>query len=64
MTASDIWMAKFKALNVQLEGIARQRAKLASEHQWTEMKEIQAEDELILKSYFACGPIAGGAGPI
>ncbi|KAK0144896.1 General transcription factor II-I repeat domain-containing protein 2A [Merluccius polli] len=51
MTASDIWMAKFKALNVQLEGIARQRAKLASEHQWTEMKKIQAEDELILKTW-------------
>ena len=49
LTSSDIWVGKFKSLNDQLEGIARQRAQLASEHKWTDMGKLPSEDELILK---------------
>ena len=49
LTSSDIWVGKFKSLNDQLEGIARQRAQLASEHKCTDMGKLPSEDELILK---------------
>ena len=49
LTSSDIWVGKFKSLNDQLEGIARQRAQLASEHKWTDKRKLPSEEELILK---------------
>ena len=39
-----------KSLNDQLEGIARQRAQLASEHKWTDMGKLPSE-ELNLKTW-------------
>ena len=34
----DVWVNKFKSLNEHLEILARQQAKLAVKHKWTEMK--------------------------
>ena len=50
-------MNKFKSLNEDLEGLACQRAELSREHIWTEMKELQSEDQLILKTWNAL-PVA------
>ncbi|KAJ4920478.1 hypothetical protein JOQ06_022003 [Pogonophryne albipinna] len=51
LKASDMWMSKFKSLNGELESLTRQRAELAREHKWTEMKNLQPEDQLILKTW-------------
>ncbi|KAJ4944580.1 hypothetical protein JOQ06_013123, partial [Pogonophryne albipinna] len=51
LKASDMWMGKFKSLNGELESLTRQRAELAREHKWTEMKNLQPEDQLILKTW-------------
>lgn len=51
LKASDIWMTKFKSLNEELERLARQRAELAREHKWSEIKKLQPEDQLILKTW-------------
>uniref|UniRef100_A0A6Q2XKQ7 HAT C-terminal dimerisation domain-containing protein n=1 Tax=Esox lucius TaxID=8010 RepID=A0A6Q2XKQ7_ESOLU len=51
LKASDMWMSKFKSLNGELKSLARQRAELAREHKWTEMKNLQPEDQLILKTW-------------
>ncbi|KAJ3588721.1 hypothetical protein NHX12_009575 [Muraenolepis orangiensis] len=50
LKASDMWVNKFKSLNEDLERITRQKAELASKHMWTEMKKLQPEDQLILKT--------------
>ncbi|KAJ8393280.1 hypothetical protein AAFF_G00061810 [Aldrovandia affinis] len=46
-----MWVSKFKPRNGELERLARQQAELASEHKWTEMKKLQPEDQLILKTW-------------
>ena len=46
-----MWTSKFKTLNGELESLARQRAELAREHKWTEIKNLQLEDQLILKTW-------------
>uniref|UniRef100_A0A3Q2U2G7 HAT C-terminal dimerisation domain-containing protein n=1 Tax=Fundulus heteroclitus TaxID=8078 RepID=A0A3Q2U2G7_FUNHE len=51
LKASDMWVNKFKSLNEDLERIARQKAELASKHMWAEMKKLQPEDQLIIKSW-------------
>ena len=51
LKASDMWTSKFKTLNGELESLARQRAELAREHKWTEIKNLQLEDQLILKTW-------------
>ncbi|GLD68387.1 general transcription factor II-I repeat domain-containing protein 2-like protein [Lates japonicus] len=51
LKASDMWVNKFKSLNEDLERIARQKAELASKHMWTEMKKLQPEDQLIIKTW-------------
>lgn len=51
LKASDIWMTKFESLNGELERLARQRAELAREHKWSEIKKLQPEDQLILKTW-------------
>ena len=48
-----MWVNKFKSLNEDLEGLARQRAELSRKHMWTEMKKLQSEDQLILKTWNA-----------
>ncbi|KAJ3586355.1 hypothetical protein NHX12_012755 [Muraenolepis orangiensis] len=53
LKASDMWVNKFKSLNEDLERITRQKAELASKHMWTEMKKLQPEDQLILKTWNA-----------
>ncbi|KAA8577650.1 hypothetical protein FQN60_005327 [Etheostoma spectabile] len=53
LKASDMWVNKFKSLNEDLERIARQKAELASKHMWTEMKNLQPEDQLIIKTWNA-----------
>ncbi|GLD73743.1 general transcription factor II-I repeat domain-containing protein 2-like protein [Lates japonicus] len=53
LKASDMWVNKFKSLNEDLERIARQKAELASKHMWTEMKKLQPEDQLIIKTWNA-----------
>ncbi|KAM3593852.1 uncharacterized protein V6R79_023473 [Siganus canaliculatus] len=50
LKASDMWVSKFKSLNEDLERITRQKVELASKHMWTEMKKLQPEDQLILKT--------------
>ncbi|GLD61856.1 general transcription factor II-I repeat domain-containing protein 2-like protein [Lates japonicus] len=52
LKASDMWVNKFKSLNEDLERIARQK-ELASKHMWTEMKKLQPEDQLIIKTWNA-----------
>uniref|UniRef100_A0A3P8VP17 Uncharacterized protein n=1 Tax=Cynoglossus semilaevis TaxID=244447 RepID=A0A3P8VP17_CYNSE len=47
----DMWVNKFKTLNEDLERLARQTADLASKHMWTEMKKLQPEDQLIIKTW-------------
>ncbi|GAA6228431.1 general transcription factor II-I repeat domain-containing protein 2-like [Lates japonicus] len=47
-----MWVNKFKSLNEDLERIARQK-ELASKHMWTEMKKLQPEDQLIIKTWNA-----------
>lgn len=51
LKASDMWVNKFKTLNEDLERLARQKADLASKHMWTEMKKLQPEDQLIIKTW-------------
>ncbi|KAL2095405.1 hypothetical protein ACEWY4_010124 [Coilia grayii] len=51
LKASDMWVNKFKSLNEDLERITQQKAELASKHMWTEMKKLQPEDQLILKTW-------------
>lgn len=53
LKASDMWVNKFKSLNEDLEGLARQRAELSRKKMWTEMKKLQSEDQLILKTWNA-----------
>ncbi|KAK9528353.1 hypothetical protein VZT92_012523 [Zoarces viviparus] len=53
LKASDMWVNKFKSLNEDLERIVRQKAELASKHMWTEMKKLQPEDQLIIKTWNA-----------
>uniref|UniRef100_A0A8C5EAW6 HAT C-terminal dimerisation domain-containing protein n=1 Tax=Gouania willdenowi TaxID=441366 RepID=A0A8C5EAW6_GOUWI len=53
LKASDMWVNKFKSLNDDLERIAREKTELASKHMWTEMKKLQPEDELIIKTWNA-----------
>uniref|UniRef100_A0A8C5H083 HAT C-terminal dimerisation domain-containing protein n=1 Tax=Gouania willdenowi TaxID=441366 RepID=A0A8C5H083_GOUWI len=53
LKASDMWVNKFKSMNDDLERIARQKAELASKHMWTEMKKLQPEDQLIIKTWNA-----------
>ncbi|KAG7475965.1 general transcription factor II-I repeat domain-containing 2-like [Solea senegalensis] len=53
LKASDMWVNKFKSLNEDLERIVRQKAELASKHMWTEMKKLQPEDQLIIKTWSA-----------
>uniref|UniRef100_A0A8C5GFT9 DUF4371 domain-containing protein n=1 Tax=Gouania willdenowi TaxID=441366 RepID=A0A8C5GFT9_GOUWI len=47
LKASDMWVNKFKSLNDDLERIARQKA------MWTEMKKLQPEDQLLIKTWNA-----------
>ncbi|KAM4585719.1 general transcription factor II-I repeat domain-containing protein 2A [Fundulus diaphanus] len=51
LKASDMWVNKFKSLNEDLKRIARQKAELASKHMWAEMKKLQPEDQLIIKTW-------------
>ncbi len=53
LKASDMWVYKFKSLNEDFEKIARQKAELASKHMWIEMKKLQPEDQLIIKTWNA-----------
>lgn len=53
LKASDMWVNKFKSLNENLERLARQQAELASKHEWAEMKKLQPEDQLIVKTWNA-----------
>ena len=48
-----MWVNKFKSLNEDVERIVGQKAELASKHMWTEMKTIQPEDQLIIKTWNA-----------
>uniref|UniRef100_A0A3P9HLT4 SPIN-DOC-like zinc-finger domain-containing protein n=1 Tax=Oryzias latipes TaxID=8090 RepID=A0A3P9HLT4_ORYLA len=43
----------FKSLNEDLERLERQKAELASQHKWEEMKKLQPADQLILKTWNA-----------
>uniref|UniRef100_A0A3B3HT75 HAT C-terminal dimerisation domain-containing protein n=1 Tax=Oryzias latipes TaxID=8090 RepID=A0A3B3HT75_ORYLA len=53
LKASDLWVNKFKSLNEDLERLERQKAELASQHKWEEIKKLQPADQLILKTWNA-----------
>jgi len=53
LKASDMWMNKFKSLHEGVEILAPQQAELASKHRWTEMKNLQPADQLVVKTWHA-----------
>ena len=53
LRVSDVWVNKFKSLNVHSEILARQQAELAIKHKWTKMKQLQPADQLIFKTWNA-----------
>lgn len=50
---AEIADLKFRSLNDDLERIAQQKAELASKHMRTEMKKLQPQDQLIIKTWNA-----------
>uniref|UniRef100_A0A3B4BDN4 DUF4371 domain-containing protein n=1 Tax=Periophthalmus magnuspinnatus TaxID=409849 RepID=A0A3B4BDN4_9GOBI len=48
LEASDMWVNNFKSLNEDFE---RQQAELPSKNKWAEMKKLQPEDQLIVKTW-------------
>jgi len=57
LEVADLWLQmrvnKFKSLHEDLEILARQQAELASKHRWTEMKNLQPADQLVVKTWNA-----------
>ncbi|XP_056123007.1 protein FAM200C-like [Rhinichthys klamathensis goyatoka] len=51
LKVTDMWVSKFFTLNSELESLARQRAELAKQHKWADMRKLQREDNLILKTW-------------
>ncbi|XP_033848211.3 protein FAM200C-like [Acipenser ruthenus] len=51
LKVSDMWVSKFFTLNSELESLARQRAELAKQHKWADMRKLQHKDNLILKTW-------------
>lgn len=44
LKVSDMWVSKCITLNSELESLARQRAELAKQHKWADMRKLQRED--------------------
>lgn len=51
LKVSDMWVSKCINLNSELESLARQRAELAKQCKWADVRKLQHEDNLILKTW-------------
>ena len=46
----DIWVFKFRRLTVDLEDVARQKADLAQNHNWSKIENLPKPDQLIFET--------------
>ncbi|KAJ7338611.1 hypothetical protein JRQ81_012513 [Phrynocephalus forsythii] len=49
----DIWASKFKCLTATLEDVARQKAILAQNHQWSDIENLPKQDQLVFETWNA-----------